>query len=133
MLEYAGTLLNIDHFEDKFSWGFPLISHVHLKSYSLKNIAISSKSSYQIKPFDKIESVIKRMKWQVQFFMSGSVIEYDKEPFGLKSKNCPVQIKELEGFEKDLLGIVKSIKFRSINNKSRNLMKADIAKDISCY
>ena len=122
MLEYAGTFLNIDHFEDKFSWGFPFISHVHLKSYSLKNIAISSKSSYQIKPFDKIESVIKRMKWQVQFFMSGSAIEYDKEPFSLKSKNCPVQIKELEGFEKDLLGIVKSIKFRSINNKSRNLL-----------
>ena len=128
MLEYAGTLLNIDHFEDKFSWSFPFISHVHLKSYSLKNIPISSKSSYQIKPFDKIESVIKRMKWQVQFFMSGSVMEYDKEPFGLKSKNCLVQIKELEGFEKDLLEIVKSIKFRSINNKFQNLMKADIAK-----
>ena len=44
------------------------------------------------------------------------------------SKNYPSQIKELIAFEKDLLDIVKSIKFRNINNKFKNLMKADIVK-----
>ena len=42
--------------------------------------------------------------------------------------NCPAQIKELEAFEKELLDIVKSIKFRNINIKFQNLMKADIAR-----
>ena len=60
--------------------------------------------------------------------MSGNVNECDKESFGFKSKNCPVQIKELDAFEKDLLDIIKSIKFRQINNKFQSLMKADIVK-----
>ena len=60
--------------------------------------------------------------------MSGNVIEYDKESFSFKLKNCPAQIKELEAFEKDLLFIVKFIKSRNINDKFQNLMKADIAK-----
>ena len=45
-----------------------------------------------------------------------------------KSKNYPSQIKELIAFEKDLLDIVKSIKFRNISNKLKNLMKADIVE-----
>ena len=68
------------------------------------------------------------MRWKAHFFMSGNVIECDEESFGFKLKNCPAQIKELEAFEKDLLDIGKSIKSRDINNKSQNLMKADIAK-----
>ena len=60
--------------------------------------------------------------------MSGNVIKFDKEFFGFKSTNCPELIKELEAFEKDLLDIVKSIKFKNINNKFQNLMKADVAK-----
>ena len=83
-------------------------------NYSLKNIPISSKSSYQLKLIDKI----KRMRWKAHFFMSSNVIECYKESFGFKSKNCPAQIKELEAFEKNLLDIVKSIKFRNINNKT---------------
>ena len=49
-------------------------------------------------------------------------------PVSNTSKNYPSQIKELIAFEKDLLDIVKSIKFRNINNKFKNLMKADIVK-----
>ena len=36
-------------------------------NYSLKNIPILIKSSYQLKRIDKIESVIKRMKWKTLF------------------------------------------------------------------
>ena len=35
---------------------------------------------------------------------------------------------QLEAFRKDLLDTVKSIKFRNINNKFQNLMKADVGK-----
>ena len=46
--------------------------------------------------------------------MNGNVIKCDKESFGFKSKNCPAEIKELEAFEKDLLDMVRPIKFRNI-------------------
>ena len=62
------------------------------------------------------------MRRKAHSFMS------DKESFGFKSRNCLAQIKELEAFEKDLLDIIKSIKFRNINNKFQNLMKVYIAK-----
>ena len=94
----------------------------------MKNIPIPSKSLYQLKLIDKFESVIKRIRWEAHFFMIGNVIKCDKESSSFKSKNCRSQIKELESFEKDLLDIVKSIKFRNINKKFENLMKADIAE-----
>ena len=94
----------------------------------MKNIPIPSKSLYQLKLIDKFESVIKRIRWEAHFFMIGNVIKCDKESSSFKSKNCRSQIKELELFEKDLLDIVKSIKFRNINKKFQNLMKTDIAE-----
>ena len=94
----------------------------------MKNIPIPSKSLYQLKVIDKFKSVIKRIRWEAHFFMIGNVIKCDKESSSFKSKNCRSQIKELESFEKDLLDIVKSIKFRNINKKFQNLMKADIAE-----
>ena len=50
-------------------------------NYSLKNIPIPSKSSFQLKLIDKIESVIIRMPWKAHFCMGGNVIECDKESF----------------------------------------------------
>ena len=94
----------------------------------MKNIPIPSKSLYQLKVIDKFESVIKRIRWEAHFFMIGNVIKCDKGSSSFKSKNCRSQIKELESFEKDLLDIEKSIKFRNINKKFQNLMKADIAE-----
>ena len=96
-------------------------------NYSLKNTPVPSKSSYRLKLIDKIESVIKRIQWKAHFFMSGNVIKCDKESFGFKSKNFPARIKEIEASEKDLLDLVKSIKFRNTNNKFQNLMEADDA------
>ena len=31
MLEYAGTLLTIEHFKDGFSWRFSFIFHIYLE------------------------------------------------------------------------------------------------------
>ena len=51
---------------------------------SLKNIPILLKSSYQLKLTDRIESAIKHMRLNAHFFMSGNVIECDKESFSFK-------------------------------------------------
>ena len=45
-----------------------------------------------------------------------------------KPKQYPSQIKELDMFEKDLLELVKSVKFRNRNDKFQNKMKNDINK-----
>ena len=36
--------------------------------YSMKNIPIHSKSSYLYKLIDKVEKVLKRMRWKALFF-----------------------------------------------------------------
>ena len=68
------------------------------------------------------------MRWKAHFFMSVNGIECDKESFVFKSKNCLAKIQKLEAFEKALLHLVKSIKFRNIINKFQNLMNADVDK-----
>ena len=47
-------------------------------NYSLKNIPVPSKSSYKLKLIDKIENVIKRMRWKAQFFINGDSTETKK-------------------------------------------------------
>ena len=37
-------------------------------SYSLKNIPFPSQKSYQLQLIDKIECIIKRMRWKAHFF-----------------------------------------------------------------
>ena len=38
-------------------------------NYSLKNIPIPSKSSYQLELIDKIESLIIRMRWKAHYLI----------------------------------------------------------------
>ena len=97
-------------------------------NYSLKNIPVPSKSSYKLKLIDKIESVIKRMRWKAHFFINGDSTETKKETYGFKSKQYPSQIKELDMFEKDLFELIKSVKFRNSNDEFHNEMKDDINK-----
>ena len=61
--------------------------------YSLKNIPLPDKRSYQLKLIAKIESVLKRMRWKVHFFLS----KENQQPetlkiYGFKSCNHPPQI-----------------------------------------
>lgn len=56
-------------------------------NYSLKNTPAPSRSSYQLKLINKIESVIKREKWKAFFFLKDTNSnETAREAFGFKSK-----------------------------------------------
>ena len=62
-------------------------------NYSLKNIPIPTKSANCLKRIDKIESVIKRMRWKAFFFLAcnssnanSNNCDNMKETFGFKSK-----------------------------------------------
>ena len=48
------------------------------------------------------------------------------ETYGLKSLNCPPQVKELIQFESDLLDIIKSLKFRKTRSHFQKILKDDI-------
>ena len=96
--------------------------------YSLKNIPAPNKASYQLKLIEKIESLIKRMRWKAYFFLSnGDGEQTQKEMFGFKSRTYPPQCMELESFEKDLLNFIQVIEFKETKDQFQKKLKADIA------
>ena len=96
---------------------------------SLKNIPTPSITSYQLKLIEKVESVIKRMRWKAHFFLNGdNTEEIRKETFGFKSRHHPPQPTELEMFEKDLLHIINSIEFRIQKNTFQQQLKLTLTK-----
>ena len=97
--------------------------------YSLKNIPIPSNESYLIKLIEKIESVVKRMRWRAHFFLQEKhESDIRREDFGFKSKITPPQCEHMEAFEKELLNIIPNIKSRSVKDAFQKRLKEDILK-----
>ena len=92
--------------------------------YSPKNIPIPSERSYNSQLMDKIDQVIKRMRWKAFFYTNKS--EDTQATYGLKSLNCPSKIEEMVPFEKDLWNLVDKLKFRKINGNFQRLLNKDI-------
>ena len=95
--------------------------------YSTKNVPIPNERSYKLQLVEKIESVIKAMRWKA---ILCNTPNNDKPPrnanYGLKSVSCPSQVKELVPFENDLMQLVKDIKFRRTTNPLQRKMREDI-------
>ena len=89
--------------------------------YSLKNIPILSERSYKLQLMDKIDQVIKRMRWKAFFYTNRS--EDTQETYGFKLLNCRPKIKEMVPFEKDLWNLVK---FRKIKSNFQRQLNEDI-------
>ena len=68
------------------------------------------------------------MRCKAHVFINDDSTETKREKYGFKSKQYPFQIKELDMFEKDLLELVKPVKFRNRNDKFQNEMKDGINK-----
>ena len=94
--------------------------------YSYKNIPIPSVRSYKLYLLEKIEMVIKRMRWKAYFFNKKDENNEIQETYGLKSLNCPPQIKELSAFEDELFNLINILKFRKIRSAFQNKLKEDI-------
>ena len=93
--------------------------------YSMKNIPVTTERNYLLKLIEKIEMVIKRMRWKVIYFdMKGNNIK--TETYGLKSQKTPSPINELAAFENDLIELVKNIKFPTVHNQLQAMLKSDI-------
>ena len=73
---------------------------------------------------DKIDQVIKRMRWKALFYTNKS--EDTQETYGLKLLNCPPKIKEMVLFEKDLWNLVDKLKFRKIKSNFQRQLNEDV-------
>ena len=97
--------------------------------YSLKNISIPSKESYQLNLIDKIKSLVKRMTWRAFYYLNQQKFDNGiKETFGFKSKKCPPPCSDLVPFEKDLSDMVTSLKCRHVKHLFQRELSEDIRK-----
>ena len=85
--------------------------------YSLKNIPILSKESYELNLIDKIESLAKRMTWRAFCYLNQQKCDNNtKDTVDFTSSNCPPPCSNLISFEKDLSDMVTSLKFRDVKD-----------------
>ena len=70
------------------------------------------------------------MRWKAFYFLkkNNNSNETARETFGLKPKRNPAQITEMQCTEKDLLDMIKSLKFRNVQDDFQTQMKHDILK-----
>lgn len=97
--------------------------------YSVNNIPLPTERQYKIQLIEKIEAVIKRMRWKAHYFDTqekGGKENILFDTRGLKSDKCPAPKKELKDFEKDLFDLVKKVKFRKTTDEFQRKMKKDI-------
>ena len=96
--------------------------------YSLKNIPIPSRDNYLRNLIEKVESVLKRMRWKAYFFLKGEKNQENINHFGLSSNKTPPTILELKPFEEDVLKLLENIKFRDTKNHFQENLANDIKK-----
>ncbi len=85
--------------------------------YSLKNIPIPSQDAYLRNLIEKVENVLKRMRWKVHFFLKGDKISDQNNPFGLPSNKTPPTLLKMKSFENDVINLIENIKFRNAENQ----------------
>ena len=98
--------------------------------YAIKNIPFTNENCYKMKLVEQMEAVVKRMRWKVKFFNSRDEPDDAKviQNYGLKSLNCPTQVKELLQFENELFPLAKEVKFRRTRSNFQDRMKEDMRK-----
>ena len=93
--------------------------------YSMKNIPIPSRAAYTTNLLEKVESVIKRMRWKAYFFLNPTN-NHQPNKFNIKSRRCPPPIEELKPFEDDMFKMIEGLKFKVVKNHFQDKLKQDI-------
>ena len=88
-----------------------LLNYIYIKisQYHLKGI----RNYNLLQLVEKIEIFIKRMRWKAIMYDTGCKQNGNVEMYWLKTLRSPKQVKELSAFEKDLISVVKEIKFKN--------------------
>ena len=96
--------------------------------YSLKNIPIPPTTTYLKCLMEKVESLVKRMRWKAHFFdnkLDDNINTNDN--FGFKTTSSPPVNNNLTGFENDLYELVRNVEFRYVNDEFLDKLKSDVA------
>ena len=96
--------------------------------YSIKNIPIPTRKSYLLQVMEKIEIVIKRMRWKAIQFSNNENNDRKMEWYGVKSLTSPRPVKELTPFRSELISLVKNIKFKKVRNHFQDRLQKDLRK-----
>ena len=96
--------------------------------YSLKNIPIPSQDAYLRNLIEKVENVLKRMRWKAHFFLKGDKISDQNNPFRFPSNKTPPTILEMKSFENDVINLIENIKFRNTANQFQISLANDLKK-----
>ena len=80
-------------------------------NYSTKNIPTPLERNYKLQLVEKIETFIKRMRWKAIMYDSKCKENRNVEKYSLITLHSP---KQLSVFDKELIAVVKDIKFRKI-------------------
>ena len=94
--------------------------------YSMKNIPIPPKINYKTSLLEKVESVIKRMRWKALFFLNPKADQQQTNKFNLKSRKCPPPIDELKPFEEDMFQLVENVTFKQVRSAFQDKLRRDV-------
>ena len=97
---------------------------------STKDIPLPSENDYKRMLIEKTEQLCKRMRWKAFFFLNPSADGSHKETFGFFSRKSPPQVHALLSFEKRLLGMIETIKFRKVKCEFQQKLSSDIHNNI---
>ena len=95
-------------------------------SYSLKNIRLPSEKPCKTILIEKVELLIKRMRWKAHLYENSGLNTSNPLNYIFKSRKCPPQHKNLIQFENNLLELMKSVKFKKVKNKFLHQLHKDI-------
>ena len=76
---------------------------ISIRVFTEKHPYIPSRDNYLRNLIEKVESVLKRMRWKAHFFPKGEKNQENINHFGLSSNKTPPTILELKPFEEDVL------------------------------
>ncbi len=62
---------------------------------------------------EKVENVLKRMRWKAHFFLKGDKVSDQNNRFGLPSNKTPPTILEMKSFENDVINLIENIEISS--------------------
>lgn len=99
--------------------------------YSTKNIYIPAQKDYIRKLIEKTEHLCRRMRWRAFFHLHPEITPSNKETYGFNSTKSPPFVPELQFFEKQLLLMIRNIRFNEVNCNFQQKLASDIRNKIT--
>ena len=95
---------------------------------SAKNIPLANKKEYFEMMIQALEKFNRNLSWHLFFKLNPHLVSKGRETFGFNSSRAPTRMKELKEFEKDLVKLFQSIKFRKRSNQFLTTLKKEMEK-----